>query len=201
MVRRAGAEPGDKVFVTGSIGDAALGLGLRNGATWALTDAQRDHLAGTLPRCLCRAMTRWLKAVLHYASGRDGCVRRACQRPRQARCACPVSPAEIDGWRACRCRMPPCCRYRRRSARFRHRTHRRRRLRNPLRVCRPKNVDRFRVAAIAAKVAVTEIGTVVGARRQRSLSRCARQFRHLRASRFLRSFLTLPVPPSRPRAG
>jgi thiamine-monophosphate kinase len=44
MVRRAGARPGDRVFVSGTIGDAALGLVLRKGATWKLSDAQRQHL-------------------------------------------------------------------------------------------------------------------------------------------------------------
>ena len=44
MVRRAGAKAGDLVFVTGTIGDAALGLALRQGAQWPLTDAQRAHL-------------------------------------------------------------------------------------------------------------------------------------------------------------
>jgi thiamine-monophosphate kinase len=44
MVRRAGARPGHRVFVTGTIGDAALGLVLRQGATWPLTAAQREHL-------------------------------------------------------------------------------------------------------------------------------------------------------------
>ena len=32
MVRRAGARPGDRIFVSGTIGDAALGLQLRKGA-------------------------------------------------------------------------------------------------------------------------------------------------------------------------
>src|SRR5215468_3545183 len=46
MVRRAGAKPGDRVFVTGTIGDAALGMALRGGKakTWKLNDAQRQHL-------------------------------------------------------------------------------------------------------------------------------------------------------------
>ena len=44
MVRRAGARPGHRVFVTGTIGDAALGLVLRRGANWPLTSAQREHL-------------------------------------------------------------------------------------------------------------------------------------------------------------
>jgi thiamine-monophosphate kinase len=45
MVRRAGAKPGDRVFVTGTIGDAALGLALRSrNAKWNLSDAQHQHL-------------------------------------------------------------------------------------------------------------------------------------------------------------
>jgi thiamine-monophosphate kinase len=46
MVRRAGANPGDRIFVTGSIGDAALGLVLRRGATWKISTAQREQLTG-----------------------------------------------------------------------------------------------------------------------------------------------------------
>jgi thiamine-monophosphate kinase len=49
MVRRGGAQRGDTVFVTGTIGDAALGLRLRTDAQakerWPLTAAQRAHLA------------------------------------------------------------------------------------------------------------------------------------------------------------
>jgi len=45
MVRRAGARPGDRIFVTGTIGDAALGVVLRRGASWGLSAAQREHLA------------------------------------------------------------------------------------------------------------------------------------------------------------
>jgi thiamine-monophosphate kinase len=48
MVRRAGARPGDRVFVTGTIGDAALGLMLRRepeaAQRWSLTTTARDHL-------------------------------------------------------------------------------------------------------------------------------------------------------------
>jgi len=44
MVRRAGAQPSDRVFVSGSIGDAALGLALRKGTPWKLSETQRQHL-------------------------------------------------------------------------------------------------------------------------------------------------------------
>jgi thiamine-monophosphate kinase len=46
MVRRAGAQPGDRVFVSGTIGDAALGLMLRRDTAigWKLDTAQRQHL-------------------------------------------------------------------------------------------------------------------------------------------------------------
>jgi thiamine-monophosphate kinase len=45
MVRRAGAKAGDRIFVSGTIGDAALGLKLRKGVGWTLSAAQREHLA------------------------------------------------------------------------------------------------------------------------------------------------------------
>src|SRR5215469_11368198 len=48
MVRRAGAQAGERVVVTGTIGDAALGLRLRRDASaaqrWGLTLEQRNHL-------------------------------------------------------------------------------------------------------------------------------------------------------------
>ena len=46
MVRRAGAKPGDRVFVTGTIGDAALGLAVRKGeaSSWGLDGAMTDQL-------------------------------------------------------------------------------------------------------------------------------------------------------------
>jgi len=50
MVRRSGARAGDAVVVTGTIGDAALGLKLRRepqaAARWCLDDKMRDHLTG-----------------------------------------------------------------------------------------------------------------------------------------------------------
>ncbi|ACA21047.1 thiamine-monophosphate kinase [Methylobacterium sp. 4-46] len=47
MVRRFAAKPGDRLLVSGTIGDAALGLRLRAEPAWAgaLSAAERDHLA------------------------------------------------------------------------------------------------------------------------------------------------------------
>src|ERR1044071_2874132 len=44
MVRRAGAKPGDRIMVTGTIGDAALGVQLRRGAAWKVSLDAREHL-------------------------------------------------------------------------------------------------------------------------------------------------------------
>lgn len=44
MVRRAGAMPGDRVFVSGTIGDAALGVMVRGGKIGKLSEPHRKHL-------------------------------------------------------------------------------------------------------------------------------------------------------------
>jgi thiamine-monophosphate kinase len=48
MVRRGTARPGDALFVSGSLGDAALGLALRKdpalAARWGLSPAEAEHL-------------------------------------------------------------------------------------------------------------------------------------------------------------
>lgn len=54
MLPRNGARAGDRVYVTGTIGDAALGLTLRrdphSSARWACTPAAADYLAGRFSR-------------------------------------------------------------------------------------------------------------------------------------------------------
>jgi thiamine-monophosphate kinase len=66
MVRRAGARPGDRIFVSGTIGDAALGLKLRKGADWKLTGAQREHLLSRY--LLPQPRTALAEAVRSHAS-------------------------------------------------------------------------------------------------------------------------------------
>jgi thiamine-monophosphate kinase len=71
MVKRGGAKVGDRVVVTGTIGDAALGLKLRQGedaAThWKLDASMREHLAS---RYLVPQPRSALAAELgHFASG------------------------------------------------------------------------------------------------------------------------------------
>jgi len=83
-LRRAGAKPGDRIFVSGSIGDAALGLALRQGADWTLTQAQRDHLAARylLPQprnALAEAMRTHASAAMDVSDGLVGDFTKLCQ--------------------------------------------------------------------------------------------------------------------------
>lgn len=88
MVRRAGARPGDRVFVSGTIGDAALGLVLRKdsklGATWALDPAQRAHLATRylLPQprsALAEAVRLHATAAMDVSDGLAGDLAKLCR--------------------------------------------------------------------------------------------------------------------------
>jgi thiamine-monophosphate kinase len=84
MVRRAGAKPGDLVFVTGSIGDAALGLALRQGATWKLRDGERDHLLSRyrLPRVrlgMAEILRTHASAAMDVSDGLAGDLAKLCR--------------------------------------------------------------------------------------------------------------------------
>jgi thiamine-monophosphate kinase len=84
MVRRAGAMPGDRVFVTGTIGDAALGLLLRRGAPWTLTDAQRQHLLSRylLPQprnALAEPVRTHASAAMDVSDGLAGDFAKLCR--------------------------------------------------------------------------------------------------------------------------
>jgi thiamine-monophosphate kinase len=64
--RRSGARPGDALFVSGTIGDGALGLRVRRGGLAELDAADRDYLVDRYR--LPRPRVGLAKAVLHHAS-------------------------------------------------------------------------------------------------------------------------------------
>ncbi|MDJ1156930.1 thiamine-phosphate kinase [Chelatococcus sp. SYSU_G07232] len=81
MVTRLGARPGDRILVTGTIGDASLGLALRSEPTsaWAnvLSPAEKAHLADRYlqpePRCLfARAIRDHANAAMDVSDGLVG---------------------------------------------------------------------------------------------------------------------------------
>ena len=84
MVRRASAKAGDRVFVSGTIGDAALGLALRKGASWKLSDAQRQHLFSRylLPQprnALAEAVRSHASAAMDVSDGLAGDFAKLCR--------------------------------------------------------------------------------------------------------------------------
>lgn len=87
MVRRRGARPGDRVFVSGTIGDAALGLQIRRDAavaeSWKLDDAERDHLVSRyrLPQprtALATIVRRHASAAMDVSDGLVGDFTKLC---------------------------------------------------------------------------------------------------------------------------
>jgi thiamine-monophosphate kinase len=81
MVRRAGARPGDRIMVTGTIGDAALGLVLRKDPAaaerWKLDAAMRQHLLDrylvSQPRnAIAEALRRCASAAIDVSDGLAG---------------------------------------------------------------------------------------------------------------------------------
>ncbi len=84
MVRRAGARIGDRVFVSGTIGDASLGLAVRNGKDWQLGDAQRQHLIARylLPQprtALAEAVRAHASAAMDVSDGLVGDFAKLCR--------------------------------------------------------------------------------------------------------------------------
>jgi thiamine-monophosphate kinase len=155
MVRRAGAKAGDLVFVSGTIGDAALGLALRNGAAWTLSDGQRRHLASRylLPQprnALAEALRAYASAAMDVSDGLAGDFAKLC---RASRVAAEIAVSQVplsDAAKAVLAAEPAM-------------------LETALTggddyeiVCTvaPAKAANFRVAAQAAKVAVTEIGVI-----------------------------------------
>jgi thiamine-monophosphate kinase len=87
MVRRSTATAGDRVFVTGTIGDAALGLKVRQDAgvadKWKLDDAMRDHLVARYrlpqPRMAVAELVRTnAAAAMDVSDGLAGDLAKLC---------------------------------------------------------------------------------------------------------------------------
>lgn len=85
MVRRAGAKPGDQIVVTGTIGDAALGLRLcRQPRQWSLDAKANDHLIDRylLPRprvALAEAVRQHASAAMDVSDGLAGDLAKLCR--------------------------------------------------------------------------------------------------------------------------
>lgn len=88
MVKRAGAKAGDRIAVTGTIGDAALGLKLRRepglAAKWNLGDAQRDYLLDRylLPRPrleIADVLRDHASAAMDVSDGLAGDLAKLCR--------------------------------------------------------------------------------------------------------------------------
>jgi thiamine-monophosphate kinase len=88
MVRRATAKPGDVIAVTGTIGDAALGVLLHRDAnlakSWRLSSAAADHLRGRylLPQprnVLAEALRQHASAAMDVSDGLVGDLAKLCR--------------------------------------------------------------------------------------------------------------------------
>jgi thiamine-monophosphate kinase len=85
MVRRSGAQAGDIIAVTGTIGDAALGLRLRRKPdAWALDEKMRAHLAGRYllpePRnVLAPAVRAYASGAMDVSDGLVGDLAKLCR--------------------------------------------------------------------------------------------------------------------------
>ena len=155
MVKRAGAKAGDHAFVTGTIGDAALGLRLRQGADWPLDDKQREHLLSRylLPRprnALAQAVLDYASASMDVSDGLAGDLAKLC---RVSKVAAEIEVARVPLSDAA-------------QAAIAHDAS----LIEPaltggddfeiLCTVAPANIDRFRVAAMMARTAITDIGVI-----------------------------------------
>jgi thiamine-monophosphate kinase len=84
MVRRAGAKPGDRIMVTGTIGDAALGVRLRRGAAWKVPLDAREYLLSRylLPQprtALTDAVRANASAAMDISDGLAGDLAKLCR--------------------------------------------------------------------------------------------------------------------------
>ena len=155
MVRRAGAKPGDHVFVSGTIGDAALGLAVRKGKDWKLSEPQRQHLLGRylLPQprnALAEAVRTHASAAMDVSDGLAGDFAKLCRVSKVSATIAAMRVPLSDAAKAVIAADPAM-------------------LETALTggddyeiVCTvpPHKADSFRSAALAAKVQVTDIGEV-----------------------------------------
>lgn len=155
MVRRAGAKAGDRVFVSGTIGDAALGLAVRKGKDFKLADAQRQHLLGRylLPQprnALAEAVRTHASAAMDVSDGLAGDFAKLCRTSKVSASIAAMRVPLSEAAKAVIAADPGM-------------------LEAALTggddyeiVCTvpPHKVDSFRSAALAVKVQVTEIGEV-----------------------------------------
>ena len=84
MVPRAGARTGDRVFVSGTIGDAALGLMVRRNKDWKLSEPQRQHLVSRylLPQprnALAEPVRIHASAAMDISDGLAGDFAKLCR--------------------------------------------------------------------------------------------------------------------------
>jgi thiamine-monophosphate kinase len=155
MVRRAGAKRGDRVFVTGTIGDAALGLRLRKGATWNLSDAQCEHLLSryVLPRprnALAEAVRTHASASMDISDGLVGDLTKLC---RVSQVAATVEVARVPLSDAARAALAA-------DAAMREIALTGGDDYEILCTVPPEKADSFRSAAAAAHVNVTDVGEI-----------------------------------------
>jgi thiamine-monophosphate kinase len=155
MVPRSGAKPGDRIFVSGSIGDAALGLQLRKGAAWTLGTAQRAHLLSRylspLPRtALAEAVRTYASASMDVSDGLVGDLTKLC---RVSQVAATVDVARVPLSDAARAALgsDPAARETALTGGDDYEI---------LCTVRPEHAAAFRGTAAAAQVEVTEIGEI-----------------------------------------
>ena len=155
MERRARARQGDRVFVTGTIGDAALGLAVRNGKDWRLSDAQRQHLIARylLPQprnALAEAVRSHASAAMDVSDGLAGDFAKLC---RASRVGASIEAARVPLSVAAQAVVAadPAARETALTGGDDFEI-----------VCTvpPAKADSFRAAAAAVKVAVSEIGVI-----------------------------------------
>jgi thiamine-monophosphate kinase len=181
MVMRTGARVGDRVVVTGTIGDAALGLKLRHdkGAArrWKLSAVMRRHLAARYlvpqPRnAASEALRRYASGAMDVSDGLAGDLAKLC---RASGVGAEVEAALVPLSKAARAALAA----------------------EPVLIepiltggddfeivatIPPRKLEAFRAAAKRAGVAVTEIGRIVAGKRARFRSADGRPMTFAQAS-------------------